>query len=129
MTEKKVLRYRAKSKATPVEGSASATLRHVRISPRKLRLMMNLIKGKQLEPAEQILKFSNKKAGEILLKVLTSAKFNAREAKNLDLDKLWVTAGWVDMGRALKRHQARAQGRATPIKKRTSHVTVVLSER
>ena len=129
MTENKSLRYRAKSKATPAEGTASATLRHVRISPRKLRLMMNLIKGKQLEPAEQILKFNNKKAAQILLKVVNSAKFNARETKGLDLDKLWVTAGWVDMGRVMRRFMPRAQGRATPIKKRTSHVTLVLSER
>ena len=129
MTEKKSLRYRAKSKATPEDGSASATLRHVRIGPRKLRLMINLIKGKQLEPAEQILKFSDKKSAAILLKVLNSAKFNARETKGLDLDKLWVTAGWVDMGRVMKRSLPRAQGRATPIRKRSSHVTVVLSEK
>ena len=129
MKDKTSLRYRLKGRYVPTEGSAAATLRHVRIAPRKLRLVMSLVKGKQLELAERILKFNDRKAAKILLKVLDSAKNNARETKKLDLDKLWVTAGWVNMGRTLKRFMPRAQGRATPIRKRSSHVTIVLSER
>lgn len=118
-----------RGKARATEGSASATLRHVRCSARRLRLALGLVKGKQLEPAEQILKFNDKKAAQVLLKVLGSAKYNARENKGLDLDKLWITGGWVNLARPLKRFLPRAHGRATRLWKRSSHVTLVLSER
>ena len=120
---------RSKSRAVATERTASATLRHVRISPRKLRLVINMVKGRQLSEAESVLKMSPTKGGKILLKLLDSAKHNAKEAKGLDIDRLWVTAGWVDMGRTLKRFMPRAQGRATPIRKRSAHVTVVVGER
>lgn len=126
-TEK--VRQIPKSRSVSSKTAASATLRHIRISPRKMRLMLNLIKGKQLEPAEQILKFTPKKAARLLQKVLASAKYNARETKGLDVDRLWVTGGWVNMGRPMKRWLPRAQGRATPLHKPTAHVTVVLSEK
>ncbi len=122
-------RQKRKGRHAPVEGTASATLRHIRVSPQKMRLMLNLIKGKQLEPAEQILRFNPRKTAKILLKVLSSAKYNARETKGLDVDRLWVTGGWVNMGRPLKRWLPRAHGRATPLWKRSSQVTVVLSEK
>ena len=106
-----------------------ATLRNVRISPRKARLIVNLIKGKQVEVALQNLMFRPKKAADFTLKLLRSAISNAVESASADVDKLWVIGAWVNMGRTMKRYMPRAQGRATPIRKRSSHVTVVLGER
>jgi len=107
---------------------ASATLRNVRVSARKARLVIDMIKGKQLEPALQILRFSPKKTAGFAEKLLQSAIANARE-KGADLDSLWITGAWVDMGRTLKRFMPRAQGRATPIRKRSAHITLELGAR
>ncbi|MBN8547799.1 MAG: 50S ribosomal protein L22 [Deltaproteobacteria bacterium] len=116
-------------KQTPEQYVAKATLRHVRIAPRKARLMLNMIKGKQVEPALQILQFSPKKSAQLTIKLLKSAIANAREVAGADVDKLWVTGGCVDMGRRLKRIMPRAQGRAMGIEKDSSHITIYLGER
>lgn len=108
---------------------AQATLKHVRVSPRKARLILGLIKGKQVEPAMQVLKFNPTKSAAAILKLLNSAVANATEKGGVDVDNLWVTEGWADMGRTLKRFRPRAQGRATPIRKRSSHITIQLGER
>ena len=108
---------------------ARATLRDVRISPRKARLILNVIKGKQIEPALQALEFMPKKGAVITKKLLESAISNAREHARADVDRLWVTGGWVDMGRTIFRFMPRAQGRASPIRKRCSHITILLGER
>jgi len=108
---------------------ATATLRHIRMSPRKARLVVDLIRGKQVEPALAILKFSPKKGAKLAHKLLQSAIANAREHQRADVDNLWVTKSWVDEGRTLKRFMPAAHGRANPIRKRSSHMTIVVGEK
>lgn len=108
---------------------ATATVRHVRISPQKLRLVINLIRGKQVDSALQILQFSPKKGSRIAMKLLQSAIANAKDKAGADVDNLWIKGGYVDMGRTIKRIMARAQGRADQIHKKSSHMTIVLGEK
>jgi large subunit ribosomal protein L22 len=108
---------------------AKAKTRFVRISPRKLRLVCDLIKGKGLEEAVSILEFTPKRGAKILSKTLMSAVANARHLQNVDEDRLFVKTAVADDGPTWKRSLPRAHMRATPIFKRTSHLTVVLDER
>lgn len=120
------------TKKTTKKGEAEvarATLKHIRLSPRKARLVIDLIRGKQVEPAMQVLRYSLKKGSKLAYKLLESAVSNAREGARADVDRLWVTQGWVDAGRTLKRSMPAAHGRATPIRKRSSHMTIVLGEK
>ena len=119
---------RPKSKARTDDKSASATLRHARLSPRKVRIALNMVRKMPVKYALQALQTSPRKGSKLLLKLIESAMYNAKETKGLNIDALYVSAGWVDMGRTLKRFMPRAQGRATTIKKRSSHITVVLRE-
>lgn len=107
---------------------SKAMAKHIRISPRKVRIVADNIKGQPVENAVNLLTFSPKKAGGILLKVLKSAIANAEQNPNVDVDTLFVKGIWVDEGPTLKRWRPRAQGRAYRINKRTSHITVVLDE-
>ena len=111
---------------------AHAIQRTVRQSPRKMRLVVDLIRGRPVGEAFSILKFSKKTAAKQVSKVLLSAVSNARQkaqaaSERLDEDDLVVTAATVDEGPALKRFMPAAMGRATPIKKRTSHVRVTVA--
>jgi large subunit ribosomal protein L22 len=111
---------------------ARAIQRTARQSPRKMRLVVDLIRGRAVNEAFAILKFSKKGAARQVSKVLLSAVANAREKslktdERLDEDALYVKAAWVDEGPALKRFMPAAMGRATPIKKRTSHVTIAVA--
>ncbi len=108
---------------------ARAITRNVRISPQKARLVADLICGKQVEEALLILRFTPKKAARILSKTLRSAIANATDIQHVDPDVLYVKRTYVDGGTTLKRFIPRAHGRATPIRKRTSHFTVVVDER
>jgi large subunit ribosomal protein L22 len=108
---------------------ARAIARNVRISPRKGRLVADLIRGKQVEEALTILKFTPKKAARILMKTVRSAIANATDTQNVDPDALYIKRIYVDGGPILKRFMPRAHGRATPIRKRSSHFTVVVEER
>ena len=108
-----------------MEAKASATF--VRIAPRKVQIVLYLIRGEDAEKAMAILKHTPKAACEVLEKVLKSAMANA-EVKNMDTSKLYVAECFVNQGPTLKRIRPRAQGRAYIIRKRTSHITIVLKE-
>ena len=109
-----------------------ARVRHIRVTPQKARRVVALIKGKQAEEALAILKFAPQGASEPIYKLVASAIANARvkadkDGEYLDEQDLYVKNAYVDEGSTLKRFRPRAQGRAFQIKKRTSHITVVLS--
>lgn len=100
-----------------------------RIAPRKAKLVIDLVRGKSLEEAIVILKNTDKKAAKIVEKLIMSAAANAQNNNDLDVNNLYVAKIYANEGPTLKRIRPRAQGRATAINKRTSHITVVLSER
>jgi len=106
-----------------------ARLRFARLGPRKARLVADLIRGKRSEEALNILSFTKKAAAKIILKLLKSAVANATQKKNIDVDRLFIKKITVDQGPTMKRFQPRALGRATMIRKRMSHITIVLDER
>ncbi|MBY0121922.1 50S ribosomal protein L22 [Bacillus sp. S/N-304-OC-R1] len=108
---------------------AKAVARTVRIAPRKARLVVDLIRGKQVGEAVAILKLTPKAASPIVEKVLKSALANAEHNYEMDVNSLVVTQAFVDEGPTLKRFRPRAMGRASQINKRTSHITIVLSEK
>lgn len=106
----------------------AAKLRFVRVSPQKARLVADLIRGKAVGEALQILEFSPKKGSAIIKKVLLSAIANAEHNDGADIDELAVSTVFVDEGPTYKRIQPRAKGRANRILKRTSHITVKVAE-
>ncbi len=108
---------------------ARAIARYVRVSPRKARLVVDLIRGKSVSDASAILKFTPRAAAEVVAKVLDSAVANAEKNLKIKPETLFVSETYVDEGPTLKRIRPRAQGRAFRINKRTSHVTVVVKQR
>ncbi len=110
-------------------GEARAVGRYIRVSPRKARAVTELIQQKPVEEAMNLLEFNPKRAAKFVKKVLHSAVANAEFNHRLDKSKLYVVAAYVDGGPTLKRYRPRAMGRATLIRRRTSHITVVVGER
>jgi large subunit ribosomal protein L22 len=106
-----------------------AYLRYLRIAPRKVRLVADLIRGKSVEEAERILNFTRKKAALPILKLLKSAVANAKHNFNLDEKKLFISKITVDEGRKMKKLLPRARGRADVVQKKTSHVNLILEEK
>ena len=106
----------------------TAKLIHARISPQKVRLVADQVRGLKVESALELLSFSNKKAAVIVKKVLESAIANAEHNDGADIDELKVSTIYVDQGPTMKRMRARAKGRGNRILKRTSHVTVKVAE-
>jgi len=110
-----------------MESRAQAKM--VRISSRKVKLVIDLIRGKNIGEAFAILRLTPKAASPIVEKILKSAVANAEHNYNMDVEKLYVKEVYVGEGPTLKRFRPRAQGRATQILKRTSHTTVVVAEK
>lgn len=108
---------------------AKAVARTVRIAPRKARLVVDLIRGKQVGEAVAILNLTPKAASPIVEKLLKSAMANAEHNYEMDVNNLVVAQAFVDEGPTLKRFRPRAMGRASQINKRTSHITIVLTEK
>mgnify|MGYP000657230918 CR=1 FL=1 len=106
-----------------------AQLRYARISSRKVKIVLDLIKNKGIDEAYAILRYTPKAASEILYKLLKSAEANASNNNDLNRDALYVAEAYATQGPTLKRIMPRARGSANRIRKRTSHITVVLKER
>ena len=108
---------------------AKAHARYLRISPRKVKIVADLIRGKDVATATAILLNTPKAASEPVLKLLKSAAANAENNHQMDPEKLYVSATYANPGPIIKRMRPRAQGRAFRINKRTSHITIAVSER
>ena len=108
---------------------ARSQAKMVRISSRKVKLVIDLVRGKSLGEAMNILAFTPKAASPVVSKLIRSAVANAEHNYNMDVEKLYVKEIYVGEGPTLKRFQPRAQGRATQILKRTSHITAVVAEK
>ena len=111
------------------KNEARAVLRYARISPRKVKIVIDLIRNKSVAEAIGIIKNTPKAASEYLIKLLNSAVANAVNNNGMDPEKLYVAETFANPGPILKRIMPRAQGRAFRIRKRTSHITIVLKER
>jgi large subunit ribosomal protein L22 len=107
---------------------ARAMTKFVRSSPRKVRLVVDLIRGKGVDEALSILKFVPKRSAGIVAKTLRTAVANAESTQSVDVDRLYVKRARVDDAGMWKRFMPRAQGRATQIRKRLSHITIILDE-
>ena len=105
-----------------------AHAKHIRQSPYKVRRVLDLVRGLPVEEARHVLAFTDRRAADPVRKVLNSAVANAEHNFALDSDELIVTEAFADEGPTLKRWRPRARGRATRIRKRTSHITIVVTE-
>lgn len=106
-----------------------ASARYVRISPRKVRVVIDLVRGKSVNEALTLLQFIPKRASKPVAKVIASAAANAEHNYNLNRDNLVISKAYVDQGPTLKRWRPRQRGQAFPILKRTSHITVMVKEK
>ena len=112
-----------------VENKAVATLKYARISSRKVKIVADLIRGKNIDEALATVKFTPKAASEIIEKLLKSAIANAENNHNMETSRLYVAEIYANQGPTLKRIRPAAKGSAVRIRKRTSHITIVLKER
>ena len=108
---------------------SKAVAKYVRITPRKVRVVLDLIRGKNIAEAFAILKFTPKAGAEVVEKVLRSAVANAENNFDMDVDKLFIKTAFADGGPTMKRIHPRSRGQAFKILKRTSHVTIVVDEK
>ena len=108
---------------------AVANLKYLRISPRKVKIVLDLIRGKNADEALAILQFTPKAAAPIVHKVLSSAIANAVNNNEMDRSTLYVAEAYANPGPTLKRYVARSRGSASPMLKRTSHISVVLDQK
>lgn len=108
---------------------ARAIAKFIRVSPRKARMVVDLIRGKKLDEALAILRYTPNKATDAVTKVVKSAAANAEHNYEMDRDELIISAVFIDQGPSLKRMMPRAMGRADIIKRKTSHITVVVSDK
>ena len=106
-----------------------AVAKYIRITPRKVRIVLDLIRGKNVAEAFAILKFTPKAGADVVEKVLRSAVANAENNFDMDADKLFVKTAYADQGPTLKRIHPRSRGQAFKILKRTTHVTIVVDEK
>lgn len=106
-----------------------ATAKYIRIAPRKVRIVMNLVRGKSVADALAILKFTPKIGADAVAKVLRSAVANAENNFDMDVDRLFISSAFVDQGPTLKRIHPRSRGQAFKILKHTSHITVAVNEK
>lgn len=106
-----------------------ATAKYIRISPRKMKFICDMVRGKNVDEALSTLRFTPKKGADILEKVVNSAVANAENNFDMDRDNLYVAEVYANQGPTLKRWRPRAQGRAYKILKRTSHISVVVKEK
>ena len=108
---------------------ARANVRFLQISPRRMRLVADLVRGKMVNSAIEILRFTNKKGAKLISKGIKSAVANAEQTKQIDIDTLYIKRIMVDGGPMIKRWLPRAMGRANRVLKHTSHLTVILEEK
>jgi large subunit ribosomal protein L22 len=113
-------------RASGADQEARATARYMRISPTKARQVVDLIRGRHVDDARRVLQFSSRAASKPIAKVLESAVANAEHNRELPGDELVVLRTWVDEGPTLRRFRPRALGRATRVRKRTCHISVVV---
>ena len=120
------LREKTNARKENADKRPRAVAKYIRISPDKVRIVLDIIRGKSYVDALAILKNTPKAASEVLIKLLNSAAANAENSKNMTKNDLFVAECYADQGPILKRVQPRAQGRAFRINKRTSHITIIL---
>jgi large subunit ribosomal protein L22 len=122
-------REKAEARRKGADKRARATAKYIRISPRKVKIVIDLIRGKQVDQALAILMYTPKAAAPVVEKLLNSAIANAENNLELPRDELYVAEVFANPGPTLKRFVARSRGSASPMLRRTSHITVVLDTR
>ena len=123
------VREKAAARKANADKRARATAKYIRVTPRKVKIVMDLIRGKQVDQALAILAYTPKSAAPVVEKLLASAIANAENNLSLNRADLYVAEAYANQGPTLKRYWARSHGRADMIKKHTSHITIVLDQK